>query len=357
MNTSLPSQPYNPLADFTDHFWGCECTDQFIHHHSVDDCPKCEALRDDQPNSTQHEIVQQVGDVFDEVFARFQTAVADLLDLETHVHPTPFEREGQTFEGVLPYVTFALEKYLKTFQDPDPMGYRAEVVTFRTTPRNADHNVFTVTPAHLAMLKRLSFVHNWGDYYVGGAAVSHRRPYGNRDLYGDVAELAGLPTPNWDEGEDWSDTQIQHMLKLHYAMAQVLNMAVERYPEPLTPGLYTRKSPLWPWQKQLKVPEQVLVFETYGACPRCETDTHMDGRDCLACDYQAPKSIYVWVCPVCGGTQRLEAMPPTIKCDRCDYAFKVANFIPPEELLAACQAEDSWLEEAYEDRFELGDWD
>ncbi|HNB52266.1 MAG TPA: hypothetical protein PK530_10005, partial [Anaerolineales bacterium] len=156
-------------------------------------------------------------------------------------------------------------------------------------PRLDTTNVFTVTPTHLAMLKRLSFHHDWGDYYLGGAYVSHRRPYGNSDIYGDIAELAGLPQPDWDEGEDWAETQIQQMLGLHYDMTQVLNLAVEMYPEPLTPGLYARKSPIWPWQKQPEPPEQVL------------------------------------------------------------------NIDPAD--LDAFKGEDNWLEAAYEDRCELGDWE
>ncbi|NUM47939.1 MAG: hypothetical protein HUU38_24805, partial [Anaerolineales bacterium] len=169
------------------------------------------------------------------------------------------------------------------------LGYRAEVTRFRTMPRPDTTNVFTVTPAHLAMLKRLTFYHDWGDDYLGGAYISHRRPYGNSAIYGDIAELAGLPQPDWDAGEDWTDTQIQHMLGLHYDMAQVLNLAVELYPEPLTPGLYTRHHPFHPWQKQPEPPEQVLNIE-------------------------------------------------------------------PADL-DAFEDEDGWLEAAYEDRFELGDWE
>lgn len=358
MPTLTPSQPYQPFDDLTDTFWDCECDTHFIHHRAVDDCPMCEAQRDNQPNSAQHEIAQHVGEVFDEVFARFKEAVADLLQLETQIRPTPFVRdETLTFEGVLPYVTFALVKYLKGLVDPNPMGYRAEVDTFRTTPRPDTTNVFTVTPAHLAMLKRLRFVHDWGDYYLGGATVSRVRPYGNRDLYGDLAELAGLSQPNWDAGEDWTDAQMQYMLSLHYDIAQVLNLAVEQYPETLTPGLYARHNPLYSWQKQPEVPAQVLVFETYGACPPCGTDANMDGSNCLACDYVVAQGFYKWVCPVCGEAHRLEIMPSTVTCPRCDRAYKVANFIPPEDLSADCRTEDGWLEAAYEDRFELGDWE
>lgn len=358
MSTSPPTQPNKPLDDLTDTFWDCECVTSFIHHRHVEDCVRCNTARAEQPDSHLPEVAQQAGDVFDDLFARFKEAVADLLHLETQVRPTPFTREETlTFEAIRPYVTFALEKYLKGLDDPDPMGYRAEVDTFRTTPRPDTANVFTVTPAHLTLLKRLSFVHDWGDYYVGGAAVSRRRPYGNSDIYGDLAELAGIPEPNWDEGEDWTEPQIQHMLGLHYDMAQVLNLAVEMYPEPLTPGLYARKSPLWPWLKMPEIPEQVLVFETYGACPRCETDANMEGRDCLTCDYQAKKGFYMWVCPLCNLRHRLETMSPTVTCAPCERPFKVSNFIPPEELLAACQAEDGWLEAAYEDRYALGDWE
>lgn len=359
MPTPPPSTSHpNHEIELTGDFWDCACDTHFIHHRTLADCPLCETQGEDAPDSRINEVAQHVGEVVEELFAQFTAALDDLLRIEAHVRPTPFVRDQTlTFEGVRPYVTFVLEKYLKGLVDPDPMGYRAEVDTFRTTPRPDTLNVFTVTPAHLAMLKRLSFVHDWGDYYLGGAAVSRRRPYGNSDLYGDLAELAGIPAPNWDAGEDWTEPQIQHMLGLHYDMAQVLNMAVERYPEPLTPGLYARKSPLWSWLKMPEVPEHVLVFETYGACPHCETDANMDGRDCLACDYQAERGFYVWVCPLCSTPHRLDTMPPTVKCPHCQRQFKVANFIPPAELLVDCQAEDSWLEAAYEDRFELGDWE
>ena len=47
------------IADITltDQFWDCECKDNYIHEQDVEECSKCEAHRDEQPQSRFEEVV------------------------------------------------------------------------------------------------------------------------------------------------------------------------------------------------------------------------------------------------------------------------------------------------------------
>ncbi|GAB4404199.1 MAG: hypothetical protein OHK003_32160 [Anaerolineales bacterium] len=40
-------------------FWDCECDERYIHPAGEDVCPRCEARREDQPNSRANEVITQ----------------------------------------------------------------------------------------------------------------------------------------------------------------------------------------------------------------------------------------------------------------------------------------------------------
>lgn len=42
-------------------FWDCECAENFIHVAGVHDCPRCGAVKDDQPNSIVAEVTLILG--------------------------------------------------------------------------------------------------------------------------------------------------------------------------------------------------------------------------------------------------------------------------------------------------------
>lgn len=59
---------------------------------------------------------------------------------------------------------------------------------------------FEITENHLKLAKQLYW--EWeSDAYSGYPAVNCKRPYGNSDVYDDVAEIIGLEKVEGDEGE------------------------------------------------------------------------------------------------------------------------------------------------------------
>jgi hypothetical protein len=58
---------------------------------------------------------------------------------------------------------------------------------------------FTVTDEHLRLLRR---AHVWWDEAEFGApSINPKRPYGNSNVYADIAEILGVPDSEWDDEE------------------------------------------------------------------------------------------------------------------------------------------------------------
>lgn len=85
---------------------------------------------------------------------------------------------------------------------------------------------FLVTEDHLKLLPHLWF--NYNDYTEFGAPeVDPKRPYGNSDVYDDIAEILGIEgeLDSWDE-VSFTDGQRQYMLQVHKEITTVLNIMV-----------------------------------------------------------------------------------------------------------------------------------
>ena len=105
------------------------------------------------------------------------------------------------------------------------------------TPR-----VFTVTEPHMKLLGRMYIGYNgWTEF--GAPEVDPKRPYGNSDVYDDIAEILGL-----EVGEDqWGDRQfskdqIEYMDTVHRQMETVLQILVRNASEGISPGVYATTS-------------------------------------------------------------------------------------------------------------------
>ncbi len=86
---------------------------------------------------------------------------------------------------------------------------------------------FIVTEEHLKLLPHLWF--NYDDWTEFGApAVDPKRPYGNSDVYNDLAEHLGIEREldEWDEERELTDEEQDRLLKLHQEMTSVLNIMV-----------------------------------------------------------------------------------------------------------------------------------
>jgi hypothetical protein len=60
---------------------------------------------------------------------------------------------------------------------------------------------FTVTDEHLRLLHRAHVF--WDEAEFGAPSIDPKRPYGNSNVYGDIAEILHVPDSEWaDEGAD-----------------------------------------------------------------------------------------------------------------------------------------------------------
>ena len=75
---------------------------------------------------------------------------------------------------------------------------------------------FTVKDEHIKLLKAARV--RWEDCEFGAPAIDCKRPYGNSDVYGDMAEILGVP----DEPESYPE-----LLKLHQELEIVLQILID----------------------------------------------------------------------------------------------------------------------------------
>ena len=87
---------------------------------------------------------------------------------------------------------------------------------------------FLVTEDHLKLLPHLWFNYNeWTEF--GAPEVDPKRPYGNSDVYDDIAEHLGIEPGGEPDG--WGDAEFtqdqrDYMLQVHKDMTTVLNIMV-----------------------------------------------------------------------------------------------------------------------------------
>ena len=81
---------------------------------------------------------------------------------------------------------------------------------------------FIVTEDHLKLLDRAYIEYDsWTEF--GAPEVDPKRPYGNSDVYEDIAEILGIEP----EGDDsFSQHQEDYMLRVHKDMQHVLQILV-----------------------------------------------------------------------------------------------------------------------------------
>ena len=85
---------------------------------------------------------------------------------------------------------------------------------------------FTLTSEHVALLKRMLV--EWEDEpYDGAPAINSKRPYGNSDVCGDVAEIVGLTPSEDDDGEkQWPKGTRERCLALHRETEKALQICL-----------------------------------------------------------------------------------------------------------------------------------
>ena len=81
---------------------------------------------------------------------------------------------------------------------------------------------FTINENHLKLL-RSAYV-GWNGCEFGAPSIECKRPYGNSDVYTDIAKIIGLPLPDEEKDEEFTDTQFAEMDKLHKETETVLQI-------------------------------------------------------------------------------------------------------------------------------------
>ena len=110
--------------------------------------------------------------------------------------------------------------------------------------RNATR--FTVTDEHLRLLRR-AYV-SWDETEFGAPEIDCKRPYGNSDVLGDIAEILEIPDSEWaDEDMDPLPDYGQRFLRLHVETAVALQIALST--GEFRTGRYTREDGSHGWKR------------------------------------------------------------------------------------------------------------
>lgn len=73
--------------------------------------------------------------------------------------------------------------------------------------------LFILKEEHLKLLRKMCV--RWGDCEFGAPAIDCKRPYGNSDVYKDIAKILGIKGDIVDDREVFSLEQINLMKELH----------------------------------------------------------------------------------------------------------------------------------------------
>lgn len=96
---------------------------------------------------------------------------------------------------------------------------------------------FSVTEDHIKLLKSMYI--GWQDCEFGAPEVDPKRPYGNSDVYHDIAEILDWPYNRNPETYEYTDLAIKKMDKIHREMETVLQILVSNCS--IRPGTYEAK--------------------------------------------------------------------------------------------------------------------
>jgi hypothetical protein len=84
---------------------------------------------------------------------------------------------------------------------------------------------FVVTENHLKLVKRMNI--GYDEYTEFGApGVSPKRPYGNSDVYGDIAEILDIAPKQGKDETYFTSEQEEYMRKIHIETEKVLQIGV-----------------------------------------------------------------------------------------------------------------------------------
>lgn len=103
---------------------------------------------------------------------------------------------------------------------------------------------FEVHDDHLKLLKRMYV--SWDSCEFGAPGVDSKRPYGNSDVYDDIAAILDQDHLK-DEGGDYSEDLRRNFLKRHLEMKNFMQILFNFGEIPS--GKYKRKASYYDWEK------------------------------------------------------------------------------------------------------------
>jgi len=95
---------------------------------------------------------------------------------------------------------------------------------------------FELRQEHLDLLKETWI--DWDDCEFGAPCIDPKRPYGNSDVYTDVAQIIKMSKANFDEDDGWSESAKDYMLDLHNQILIAVQILLHCHPAKL--GRYKR---------------------------------------------------------------------------------------------------------------------
>lgn len=99
--------------------------------------------------------------------------------------------------------------------------------------------LFEVTEEHMKLLDRMYISYDdWTEF--GAPEVDPKRPYGNSDVYDDIAEILGIEVAEDQWGDrEFTDAQVDYMNKRHKEMETVLQILVRNARDGIRRGTYS----------------------------------------------------------------------------------------------------------------------
>lgn len=109
--------------------------------------------------------------------------------------------------------------------------------------------IFELTEDHIKLLTGDRIYIRWQDCETGAPEIDPKRPYGNSDVAGDVAEILGWEL-ELDEWEEMSEDQRGRALDIHHQTQYALQIILSL--KTFEPGFY--ESDRWgqTWKKNIQ---------------------------------------------------------------------------------------------------------
>ena len=106
---------------------------------------------------------------------------------------------------------------------------------------------FTLTQQHVDLLRRMNV--RWAEHaYDGAPAIDIKRPYGNGNVWRDVAEIIGIVPTMGDEGEQhWPQGTRDRCMALHRETRLALQVCLTA--GTFEPGEYVADEYLCNWRR------------------------------------------------------------------------------------------------------------